>query len=272
VTVISPPNDFTLAPSAPTPEQAGNHHPSPELVDAWLAEFAVTRDPELRDRIVLAHLGLAERLANRFHAGPLISQEDLQQTARMALVAAVDRYDLSRGVPFLSYAVACVVGEIKRALRDTTWRLHVTRRIKDLALQVIPEMERLRASLRRSPTLAELATQLDTSEEEIAAALEAVNTRTVLSLDGPPNEQDEGSLSLADALAAETGTDDLVDLLVLPELIDALPEIERRTVILYFFHELRQRDIGPLLGCSQMQVSRLLNRAVRRLRAMLLLP
>jgi RNA polymerase sigma-B factor len=240
------------------------------LVEVWLTEFAVTRDPELRDRIVFAHLSLAERLAARFHEAPSITREDLQQTARMALVAAVNRYDATRGVPFLSYVVACVLGEIKRMLRDTTWRLHVARSTKDLALQVLPEIDRLRATLRRSPTLAELATHLGTTEERIAEALEAANSRWVLSLDCPWTDRDDSSPRLADILVTDTADDELVDMLLLPELIARLPDIERRTVLLYFFHELRQRDIGKLLGCSQMQVSRLLTRAIERLRAMLL--
>ena len=265
-------NGCTLVPSPGTARHASDHHPVPELVEAWLAEFAVTRDPELRDRIVLAHLGLAERLARRFHERPLVAREDLQQTARLALVAAVNRYDLTRGVPFVSYAVACVVGEIKRTLRDTTWRVHVTRRIQDLALQLIPEIERLQAALRRSPTLAELASHMEVPEEEIAEALEAANTRAVLSLDRPCVEDEDCSLSLADTIVSESGAEELVDRLLLPELITELPELERRVVILYFFHELRQQDIARLIGCSQMQISRTLARAVRRMRAALLLP
>jgi RNA polymerase sigma-B factor len=272
VVAISLVNDCTLASDGPA-GRAGDDRPTPELVKAWLAEFSVTRDPRLRDRIVLAHLGLAERLAARFHEGPTTTHEDLQQTARMGLVAAVNRYDLTRGVPFLSYAVACVVGELKRMLRDTTWRLHVTRRTKDLALRVMPEIDRLRATLRRSPTLAELAAGLDTTEEQITEALEAVNSRTVLSLDRPSTgEDDDSSLPLADVLVTDTADDELVDLLLLPELIERLPDAERRAVVLYFFDELRQRDIAELLSCSQMQVSRLLTRAIGRLRAMLLLP
>jgi RNA polymerase sigma-B factor len=135
---------------------------------------------------------------------------------------------------------------------------------------VLPEIDRLRATLHRSPTLAELATHLGTSDERIAEALEAANSRSVVSLDRPCTTESDASLTLADTLATDTDDDELVDLLLLPELIDRLPDIERRTVILYFVRELRQRDIGRLLGCSQMQVSRLLTRAIGRLRAMLL--
>jgi RNA polymerase sigma-B factor len=244
---------------------------SAEQVGTWLREYAMTRDPALRDRIVLAHMRLAERLATRFHEGPTISREDLRQTARMGLVAAVNRYDPDRGVPFVSYAMACMVGELKRCLRDTAWRLHVSRRIQEFTLRLLPEMDQLRTSLRRSPTLSELAARLEATEEMVSEALEAVSSRSVLSLDrwGVTDEGDSLP-SLADRLVADGPGEDLDDLIALPEVVDRLPDIERRVIVLYYFRELTQRDIGEQLGCSQMQVSRLLARALSRLRAMLL--
>lgn len=244
-----------------------------DQVETWLREYAETRDPALRDRIVLAHLRLAERLATRFHEGPTVGRDDLRQTARMGLVAAVNRYDPDRGVPFVSYAVACMVGELKRCLRDTAWRLHVSRRIQEFSLRLLPELEELRASLHRSPTLAELAARMGASEELVSEALEAVSSRSVLSLDRPSLTTREGSpLPLADTLVAQGPGEDIDDLLMLPQVVGRLPDVERRVIVLYYFEELRQRDIGDQLGCSQMQVSRLLARALSRLRAMLLIP
>jgi RNA polymerase sigma-B factor len=250
-----------LAPAANMVDKA-------EEVQAWLSEYAATRNPALRDRIVLAHLGLAERVTARFRERPTCSREDLLQTARVGLVAAVTRYDPQRGVPFFPYAIACMVGEIKRSLRDSSWGLHVSRRMKELAIQVLPELDRLRVELRRAPTLAELAARLHEHEELIAEAIEAVNAIGVLSLDRSPTGG-EAPIPLREVLEATDGTDQLDDRLVLPELVGQLPEVERRVVILYFFEELKQRDIGGLLGCSQMQVSRLLHRALARLRSML---
>jgi RNA polymerase sigma-B factor len=242
-------------------------------VDTWLREYAKTRDPALRERIVLAHMRLAERLATRFHEGPTISREDLRQTARMGLVAAVNRYDPDRGVPFISYAVACMMGELKRCLRDTAWRLHVSRRIQEFTLRLLPELDELRVSLCRSPTLTELAGRLQATEEMVSEALEAVSSRSVLSLDRLGlTDEDGSSPPLVDTLVADGPSEDIDDLLMLPEIVDRLPDVERRVIILYYFQELRQRDIGDQLGCSQMQVSRLLARALGRLRAMLLIP
>src|SRR5829696_1971918 len=100
-------------------------------VEEWLKDYATSRDPRLRERIILAYLGLADRLAGRFRESRGTTPEDLRQTARAGLIAAVDRYDPGFGNPFIPYAVACVVGELKRHLRDTSWRLHVPRPLKE---------------------------------------------------------------------------------------------------------------------------------------------
>jgi RNA polymerase sigma-B factor len=253
-------------------DHAAGHAAVEEEVEAWLDEYAATGDPALRDRIVMAYLEIAARLASRFHEHPPIAREDLQQTARMGLVAAVERYDPGHGVPFLAYAMACMIGEIKRSLRDATWQVHVSRRIKDLTMRLLPVLDELRATLSRSPTLAELAIRLEATEEVVAEALEALNTRSVMSLDRPLNRHEGWSMPLAETLTADGPDVELEDLLLLPKAVERLPDVERRVIVLYYFHELRQRDIAEQLGCSQMQVSRLLSRAVHRLRAMLLVP
>src|SRR5215218_2627678 len=101
--------------------------PSPALPVSvgWLCDYAIGRDPALRQRIILAYLGLADRLASRYRHSRGTTPEDLRQTARAGLIAAVDRYDPTHGTGFVPFAVASVVGELKRDLRDTSWRLHV---------------------------------------------------------------------------------------------------------------------------------------------------
>src|SRR4051812_8287292 len=98
-----------------------------DQVDGWLQVYAISRDLVLRERIILAYLGLADRLAERYRGSRGASLEDLRQTARAGLIAAIDRYDPNYGNPFVAYAVVCVVGELKRYLRDISWRLHVPR-------------------------------------------------------------------------------------------------------------------------------------------------
>jgi RNA polymerase sigma-B factor len=239
-------------------------------VEGWLREYATSRDPVLRQRIILAYLGLADRLAGRYRHSRGTTPEDLIQTARAGLIAAVDRYDPDYGNPFVPYAVACVVGEIKRYLRDTSWRVHVSRPVKERSLRLCKALDELPHTLGRSPTVAELAAHLGLSEEEALEAIEVAHTRSEVSLD--QRVGDEGDTSLGDRLPAAAPREELEDLLLLPGLVDSLPEPEREIVVLRFFHDLDQYDIAARVGCSQMHVSRLLRRALGRLRAQLVEP
>jgi RNA polymerase sigma-B factor len=240
-----------------------------ERVEQWLQAFAISRDPALREQIVLAYLGLADRLAERYRASRGTTREDLTQTARAALVAAVDRYDPTRERGFVPFAVACVVGELKRYLRDTSWRLHVPRPLKERSLKLCKAVDELPQRLGRSPTLAELAAHLEVTEEEVLEALEVAGTRVDCSLDAPLNEAEDGSL--ADLVATPTPHEEREDLLVLPTLLAKLPEVEREVVLLRFFADLSQYEIAARVGFSQMHVSRLLRRAIARMRVQLLL-
>jgi RNA polymerase sigma-B factor len=164
--------------------------------------------------------------------------------------------------------VACVVGEIKRYLRDTSWRVHVSRPVKERSLRLCKALDELPHTLGRSPTVPELAAHLGISEEEALEAIEVVQTRSEVSLDQRLGE--DGDATLGDRLPANPPREELEDLLLLPELVDGLPEPEREIVVLRFFHDLDQYDIAARVGCSQMHVSRLLRRALARLRAQLL--
>jgi RNA polymerase sigma-B factor len=231
-------------------------------VDHWLQAYAATRDPDLRERVVRAYLGMADRLADRFRRSRHTSPEDLRQSARLGLVTAVDRYDPHRGNLFVPYAVACIVGELKRHLRDTTWRVAVPRPAKERALRVCQTVDELYGVLGRSPTVTEVADALDLDQEEVLEAMEAARTRVGASLDGLT----DGETSLGDLVAVQEPSEEREDLIVLPQLIAGLPDPERTAVWLYYFQELPQQDIAELLGRSQMSVSRLLRRALRHLR------
>jgi RNA polymerase sigma-B factor len=237
-------------------------------VEVLFREYAETGDTGVREQIIVSYLGLADRLAERYRSSRGASPEDLRQTARVGLVAAVDRYDPDYGNPFVPYAVACVVGEIKRYLRDTSWRVHVSRPVKERSLRLCKALDELPHTLGRSPTVPELAEHLGISEEEALEAIEVAHTRSEVSLDQQVG--DEGDTSLGDRLPAAAPREELEDLLLLPELLESLPDQEREIVILRFFHDLDQYDIAARVGCSQMHVSRLLRRALGRLRTQLL--
>jgi RNA polymerase sigma-B factor len=241
-----------------------------QAVEAWLQEYASSRDPRLRERIILSYLGLADRLAGRFRDSRGTSAEDLRQTARAGLIAAVDRYDPGFSTPFVPYAVACVVGELKRHLRDTSWRLHVPRPLKEQALRLARAADELHQGLGRSPTTAELAERLEVGEEEVMEALAAAGSRREVSLDQPA--ESEGDRSLGDLVAAPAAREEPEDLLALPGLVAELPELEREVIVLRFFQDLDQYEIAARVGFSQMHISRLQRRALARMRSQLVEP
>jgi RNA polymerase sigma-B factor len=212
-----------------------------QRVEQWFRDYAQSRDPALRERIILAYLGLADRLAERYRSNRAVALEDLRQVARLGLVKAVDRYQPERANPFIPYAVATVIGELKRHLRDASWRLRVPRGTKDLALRLCKAIDELPQQLGHSPTVPELAEYLGTSEEE-------------------------GDAVLGDFVVDRRHREELEDLLVLPELIGRLPERERRIVMLHYVEELTQDEIAARMRISQMHVSRLLRRAIERMR------
>jgi RNA polymerase sigma-B factor len=238
-----------------------------EQVERWFHAYHATGDLAIRERIILAHLGLADRLAARFRRSHGVAYEDLVQAARVGLVSAVNRYNPGRANPFIVYATVCITGELKRYLRDSSWCLHIVRSRKERVLQVVRARDELTTALGRSPTVTEIAARLGRSEDCVLEAMETSHARYVVSLDTPIDQ--EGMVSLGALLPATTGEMETEDLLALPGLIASLPDTERGAVILRFFDGLKQKEIGALLGYSQMHVSRLLRRALARMREQL---
>jgi RNA polymerase sigma-B factor len=238
-----------------------------QRVEQWFHAYVQNRDPVLRERIILAYLGLADRLAERYRGNRAVPLEDLRQVARLGLVKAVDRYQPERSNPFIPYAVATVVGELKRHLRDTSWRLRVPRGTKDLALRLCRAIDELPQQLGHSPTVQELAEHLGATLEEVLEAIEVAQTRSPPSLDQPAGE--DGDAVLGDFVVDRGHHEELEDLLVLPELLGRLPERERKIVLLRYVEELTQDQIAARMHMSQMHVSRLLRRAIERLRRQL---
>src|SRR5205085_2625939 len=164
-------------------------------------EFAGSRDPQLRDELIEAHLGLAEYLARRFsnRGEPL---DDLIQVASVGLLKAVDRFDPERGVEFSTYATHTVVGELKRHFRDKGWAVRAPRRMQELYLRLGKVISILSQELGRSPTIPELAAEAQVSEEEVLEAMEAGQAYRFASLDAPsPGEE-------GDSMGAALGDDD----------------------------------------------------------------
>lgn len=234
---------------------------------ARIAGLPPERRQEARDDLVRFALPFAGRLARRYRGRgePL---EDLEQVARLGLVNAVDRYDPERG-SFTAYAAITIVGEIKRHFRDRTWGVHVPRRLRDLILEVGQATATLTCELSRSPTVAELAQRLDTSEEEILAALESAAGYSPASLNAPVGG--ESSAEFGDLVGESDGDLESVDdRVTVSGLLDRLPWRERRILAMRFYGNQTQAEIAARFGISQMHVSRLLSRALTWLRQAML--
>ncbi|MEV0531577.1 SigB/SigF/SigG family RNA polymerase sigma factor [Kitasatospora sp. NPDC050463] len=222
----------------------------------------------VRATLIELNISLVRYAARRFNSSRE-PQEDLVQAGVVGLIKAIDRFDSRHGVEFTTFAVPTVLGEIRRHFRDTTWAVHVPRRLQELRLTLARAQEQLTQRLDRAPTVAELAAHLSLTPEEVTEGLAAANGHTVGSLDlGADSNEDDSRGALVDRLGREDGRLEKVENLVsLKPLIAALPERDRLILSMRFTDELTQSEIGARLGVSQMHVSRLLGRILGRLRA-----
>ena len=233
------------------------------LFERW----ADAHDPTDRDAIVERFLPLARRLAARYQR-PSDPFDDVFQVACFGLVKAVDRFDPDRGIAFSSYAVPTMIGEIKRHFRDRSWSVRVPRDLQESALRVEHEIDELTRALGRQPTVDEIAQAAGIAPEDVLEAMQASSAYRATSLDAPRRGGDEeAAQTLGDSLGhIEDGFGQAEQRADLDDLIRTLPAREREVVRLRFGADLTQAEIGRELGVSQMQVSRLLRRAVERLR------
>jgi RNA polymerase sigma-B factor len=223
-------------------------------------------DTVARDELVSRFLPLARRIAARYRR-PGEPLDDLMQVASLGLLKAIDRFDRARGVPFASYAVPTIDGELKRYLRDTTWAAHVPQRMRERALEVTRATERLRRTLGRSPTTDEVARDLDVTVTEVLDAAAAATAYDALSLDSPRPAHADQELVWTDLLGAEERGYDLIEYEVtLGPAVRALPARQRAILRLRFGEDMTQAEIADALGISQMHVSRLLRQTLAKLR------
>ncbi|WP_164555831.1 MULTISPECIES: RNA polymerase sigma factor SigF [unclassified Streptomyces] len=221
-----------------------------------------------RNTLIEMNMSLVRYAAGRFRSRGPEEMEDIVQVGMIGLIKAIDRFELSREVEFTSFAIPYIVGEIKRFFRDTSWSVHVPRRLQEARVQLARATEELRSRLGRTPTTAELAQLMSLSEKEVDEARVASNGYNSASLDAAIGSEPDGESVLADFIGTEDAALELVeDFHALAPMIADLDERERKIVHWRFVEELTQAEIGEQLGCSQMHVSRLLSRTLKRLRA-----
>ena len=224
--------------------------------------YAASRNPALRNELASTYDGFARSLALKFRHRE--SVEDLTQVARIGLLHAIDRFDPALGRPFPLFARITITGELKRHLRDKTWDMKVPRSLQEDYLRVMRAVDELTAEQSSSPSMEELATRCDMPVERVIEAMELRVSQRPLSIDMPGAEApDEPALELGEE---DTGFRQLENRELLARLLSRLPDRDRRIVELRFVDELTQSEIAAEIGVSQMCVSRVLARALGRLR------
>jgi RNA polymerase sigma-B factor len=220
-----------------------------------------------RNTLIEMNMSLVRYAAGRFRSRGPEEMEDIVQVGMIGLIKAIDRFELTREVEFTSFAVPYIVGEIKRFFRDTSWAVHVPRRLQEARVQLARANEELRSRLGRTPTTRELSELMSLPEEEVVDAQLASNGYRSASLDAAISGNEDGEAALADFIGDEDAALGLVeDFHALAPMIAELDERDRQIIHWRFVEELTQKEIGERLGVSQMHVSRLITRMLTRLR------
>ncbi|MFE2215430.1 RNA polymerase sigma factor SigF [Streptomyces canus] len=243
-----------------------------ELSKLFFQQLAVLEEgtPEYqyaRNTLIEMNMSLVRFAAGRFRSRGPEEMEDIVQVGMIGLIKAIDRFELSREVEFTSFAIPYIVGEIKRFFRDTTWAVHVPRRLQEARVQLARATEELRSRLGRTPTVKELSELMSLPEDEVREARLAANGYNSASLDATINNSEDGEAALQDFIGTQDTDLELVeDFHALAPLIAELGERDRQIIHMRFVEECTQAQIGERLGVSQMHVSRLLSRTLARLR------
>lgn len=222
-------------------------------------------DVEAREKLVMSHMNLVRFLANKFknRGEPL---DDLIQVGYLGLLKAIDRFDPSRGLEFTTYATPTIMGEIKRHFRDKGWSVRVPRRLQELSAKVNQATDVLTTELQRSPKIEEIAEYLDASLDEVLEAMESSSAYSSVPLEGTGNNDNDDAPSVLDRYATEDSALNFTDdRLIIQEALKGFSPREREVIDLRFLQGMTQIEIAEQLGISQVQVSRLLRRTLKKI-------
>jgi RNA polymerase sigma-B factor len=237
----------------------------PAVSEQWLLErYRRDGDPAAREELMRRMMPLVRRVASAYHARG--HEDDLLQVAWLGLVKAIDRYDPSYGSPLRTYAIPTMYGEVRRYLRDHSWAVRVPRPLQERVLHVTKAVERMTSRDGRSPTPQQISDELHLDLEDTLEALQAGSAYAATSLEAPAGRVEDGDRTVADTIGYDDERLDLAeDVAALRQLRDVLDERDRVVLYLRFVEDMTQTEIAQRVGCSQMQVSRILRRALARL-------
>jgi RNA polymerase sigma-B factor len=235
--------------------------------DAELGRRAAAGDSQARRALIERYIPLARRLALRYRwSGE--APDDLIQIASLALVKTVDRWDPEMGYAFSSYAVPTILGALRRYFRDATWIVRPPRGLMELGLLVERERRKFGAVLGREPTVPELADRLDRPHAAVSAAIEAHASRVPRSLDSTADDAEAEPATIGDLIGLDDAEYGRAEARTTIERLTSILDPRARDVLrMRFQHDLKQREIAAAIGCSQMQVSRIIRTSLERLSA-----
>jgi len=225
-------------------------------------EAGTSEHEKIRAALIERHLPLVTFMARKFadRGEPL---DDLIQVGTIGLIKAIDRFEISKGFEFSTFATPTIVGEIKRHFRDKTWAVRVPRRLQELGASVTRATAELTQKLDRSPTPKEIAKHLGITVDDVAEALESNAAYSTVSLD----VTSDSSTSIGETFGAlDEALEGVEYRESLKPLLAQLDDREKRILQMRFFENLSQSQIAIELGISQMHVSRILNKVLSHLR------
>ena len=237
-----------------------------EQVLLWIKQYQETGDDEAQTNLVLHYERLVQSIARKYSNGKSF-HEDIFQVGMLGLLGAIRRYDSEFGRSFEAFAVPTIIGEIKRYMRDKTWAIHVPRRIKELGPKIKSAVETLTIVLQRSPLVSEIANYLEVEEDDVLEAMEMGRSYQALSMDHMLEADSEGgTVTLFDLIGQnDDGYEKTDQRLLLKEALSILTEREKEIVQFTYIEQLSQKEAGKILGISQMHVSRIQRKAIKKL-------
>lgn len=244
------------------------HNKGKDEVYEWIEHIQKNPDDEeVKEKIVLRYKKLVESLARKYSKNTEI-HEDLVQVGMLGLLGAINRFDLQYEKAFESFAIPTILGEIKRYIRDQTWSVHVPRRIKELDPKIKKASEALTNLNQRAPTIKEIAKHIGTSEEAVLETMEMSRSYHALSVDRKINTANgENDAAIIDLVGNKEDNYNKVDQqMLLEKVLPILSKKERQILKCTYFNNMSQKETGELLGISQMHVSRLQRRSLKKLR------
>lgn len=230
-------------------------HPTPADPAHLLEQYAGAPSDELKEAIVSAYLYIAQIVARKF-SGRGVDYDDLFQVASLALFKAIDRFDISKGIKFVSFVTPSMVGEVKNYFRDRSRAIRIPRRGQQMAQALRLAREELEQELHRAPRVDELAQKMQMTEDEVLEAIEFSGASAPTSLDQQISEEEDDAPLSKFLGREESGYAEFERNDMLKRAMAQLDERQREIIRLRYFENLSQRDAADKLGVSQMTVSR----------------